>query len=39
MNSGRFIDNRTIVNTQERIEANVEDINNTSATQVVYVKE
>lgn len=37
VNSGRFIDNRTIVNTQERIESNVEDINNTSTSQVVYI--
>ena len=39
VNAAMFIDNRTIVNTQERIEANVEGIENTGETQVVYIKE
>ena len=38
VNGGRFIDNVSIDNLEERIDANVDDIDNTSATQVVYIK-
>ena len=38
MNLARFIDNESIDDLEERIEANIEDINNTSTTQVVYIK-
>jgi len=38
VNLARFIDNESIDDLEERIEANIEDINNTSTTQVVYIK-